>query len=176
MGGGEAEGGGKDAAFVPPLVLLGFVRVAGFSGAMRGGRDRRMNRTPKPQTPANSRIDRVWLALKGKEGVAPSTTPLPPFEFVQDLLFCGLMRTGFPARWPQKSPPGTSARPAVTVADRSPPAPKPYENKGWRGSGVLPATLRLPATRPAMLALITGRNHASCRMQEGPKPCPNASS
>ena len=89
MGGGEAEGGGKDAAFVPPLVLLGFVRVAGFSGAMRGGRDRRMNRTPKPQTPANSRIDRVWLALNGKEGVAPGMAPLPPVEFLEDLSLRG---------------------------------------------------------------------------------------
>ena len=95
MGGGEAEGGGKDASFVPPLVLLGFVRVAGFSGAMRGGRDRRMNRTPKPQTPANSRIDRVWLALKCKEGVAPGTLPLPPIELIDDLPFCGPSQAGF---------------------------------------------------------------------------------
>jgi hypothetical protein len=145
MGGGEAEGGGKDAAFVPPLVLLGFVRVAGFSGAMRGGRDRRMNRTPKPQTPANSRIDRVWLALKGKEGVAPGTTPLPPFEFVQDLLFCGLMRTGFPARWPQKSPPGTSARPVVTVADRS---PQRRNLMKTRGGAVLASFLPPSASPP----------------------------
>ena len=38
------------------------------------------------------------------------------------------------------------------------------------------ALFRLSATLRAMLALILRRNHASCRMQQGPNSCPNASS
>ena len=38
------------------------------------------------------------------------------------------------------------------------------------------APMELGATILVMLALITRRNHALCRMQEGPKSCPNASS
>ena len=134
----------------------------------RNGRQGRKHRRP----PGLTSFDLHWRA---KRGWQPTRHPCHPLNSLR-ICRCAALQ------WPDLRRDDRACRlrrPIVQVGTSRAsirPAPKAHENKGWHGSGVLPATLRLPATRPAMLALITGRNHASCRMQEGREPCPNASS
>ena len=134
----------------------------------RNGRQGRKHR----RTPGLTSFDLLWRA---KRGWQPTRHPCHPLN---SLRICRPAAHRRPDLQLNDCACGLSPQVARVDTSRASirPAPKSHENKGWRGSGVLPATLRLPATRPAMLALITRRNHASCRMQEGPRPCPNASS
>lgn len=160
---------------MPPLVLLEFVRVAGGGGGLRSvllnGRNGRQGRKHQ-RTVALTGFDLHWRA---KRGWHPAWHPC---HLLNSLKICRCVDPQKPdLRCDDRA--CCLRRPIAHVATcrgSFRPASKSHENKGWHCCGALSATLRLPATQPAMLALITRRNHASCRMQEGPKSCPNASS
>ena len=158
-----------------PLFYWGLRWRSGGGGRLRpdlpNGRNGRQDRKHQ-RTVALTVFDLHWGA---KRGWHPTRHPCHPLNSLRICRFAALQKLDL-----QRTDRADGLRrPIAHVATSRAsirPAPKSHENKGWRGSGVPPATLRLPATRGAMLALIVRRNHASCRMQEGPKPCPNASS
>ena len=130
------------------------------------------------QRPSNTCEHRVWLAftdIRGQNGGGTRHRTAPPIDFIEDWQI-------LTARGDDSHPlGGSSGQKTAQVSgcpERQPvsPAPIPHENKGWRKGDDLSATLRLPATRACMLALLVRRNHASCRMQRGPDPCLNAPS
>ena len=135
------------------------------------GRNGRQGRKHQ-RTVALTVFDLHWRAKRGWHPTRHPCHPLNSLRICRPAALQGpdLQRDDRPCHFARRIAPIVASRASIRSA------PKTQENKGWRGSGVLPATLRLPATRGAMLALIVRRNHASCRMQEGPKPCPNASS
>lgn len=158
-----------------PLFCWGFRWWWGGGRRLRpllpNGRNGRQGRKHR-RTPGLTSFDLHWRA---KRGWQPTRHPCHPLNYLRICRSLALQRPDL--RRDDRA--CRLIRPIVQVGTSRAsirPAPKSHENKGWRGSGVLPATLRLPATRGAMLALIVRRNHASCWMQEGPKPCPNASS
>lgn len=158
-----------------PLFCWGLRWWSGGVGRLRpvlpNGRNGRQGRKHQ-RTVALTGFDLHWWA---KRGWHPAWHPCHPLNSLRICRCAALYKSDL-----QRDHRACGLRRPIAHVDASRasirPAPKSHENKGWHGSGVLPATLRLPATRGAMLALITRRNHASCRMQEGPKPCPNASS
>lgn len=158
-----------------PLFCWDFPWWSGGGGRLRpvlpGERNGRQGRKHR-RTPGLTGFDLHWRA---KRGWQPTQHPCHPLN---SLRICRPAAGFAPDLQPDDRGYGLRRPTAPIVARRASirPAPIPQENNGWRDSGVLPATLRLPATRGAMLALIVRRNHASCRMQEGPKPCPYASS
>lgn len=165
----------RTPALCHPLFYWGLRCSLGGARRLRlvlpDGRNGRLGRKHR-RTPGLTSFDLHWRA---KRGWQPTRHPCHPLNSLGICRCAALQRPDLQ----RDDRAYRLRRPIVQVGTSRAsirPAPKSHENKGWRGSGVLPATLRLPATRGAMLALIVRRNHASCRMQEGPKPCPNASS
>lgn len=160
---------------MPPLVSLEILRLAGWRWSRRRGSE---GQSDAPQLCEHRQTAGFAVFHRhswAKRGWHPARHPRHPLISLEIGSFWSGAAVSLDARTPITVKARRQFAPHYGLTGPGP-APKPQENKGWRKGGALSATLRLPATLVGMLALIVRRNHASCRMQQGLDPCPNARS